>query len=137
MNTQMWFCDQQHYGSYNIYHFINTKNTLQALGSLSTPSASSNQLLPSRRESMSTQNTLSVSSARHKSPEPPVNQIPQSIPSRSPVSPGSPFQRPSISPPPSAAFNPLVYGNDVDSVDVATRVAMVLKGFKNLIQRDL
>ena len=27
-------------------------------------------------------------------------------------------------------FNPLIYGNDVDSVDVATRVAMVSKHFE-------
>lgn len=26
-------------------------------------------------------------------------------------------------------FNPLIYGNDVDSVDVATRVAMVIERF--------
>jgi len=26
---------------------------------------------------------------------------------------------------PATGFNPLIYGNDVDSVDVATRVAMV------------
>lgn|SRR6218665_484257 len=29
--------------------------------------------------------------------------------------------------PSSNGFNPLIYGNDVDSVDVATRVAMVIK----------
>lgn len=34
-------------------------------------------------------------------------------------------QRPPVSPPPSS-FNPFIYGNDVDSVDVATRVAMVI-----------
>jgi hypothetical protein len=40
-------------------------------------------------------------------------------------------------PPPSAkpsvggAFNPFIYGSDVDSVDVATRVAMVKKKKKN------
>lgn len=28
--------------------------------------------------------------------------------------------------PPMTGFNPLIYGNDVDSVDVATRVAMVI-----------
>lgn len=41
------------------------------------------------------------------------------------MSPGSPFQRTAISPPPPSALNPFIYGNDVDSVDVATRVAMV------------
>lgn len=33
--------------------------------------------------------------------------------------------RSSISPP-TTTFNPFIYGNDVDSVDVATRVAMVI-----------
>lgn len=95
---------------------------LQALCSLSTPSPSSNQLLPSRRESVSGQNTLSVSTARHKSPEPPNS----AMQSRSPVSPAPPHtQRPSTSPTPPSAFNPFIYGNDIDSVDVATRVAMV------------
>jgi hypothetical protein len=28
----------------------------------------------------------------------------------------------------SGAYNPLIYGNDVDSVDIATRVAMVGTG---------
>lgn len=34
---------------------------------------------------------------------------------------------------PSQPFNPLIYGNDVDSVDIATRVAMVslLKRYKS------
>ena len=27
--------------------------------------------------------------------------------------------------PPTTGFNPFIYGNDVDSVDIATRVAMV------------
>lgn len=31
---------------------------------------------------------------------------------------------------PPATFNPFIYGNDVDSVDVATRVAMVGGMFK-------
>lgn len=30
-----------------------------------------------------------------------------------------------MTPPPPTTFNPFIYGNDVDSVDVATRVAMV------------
>lgn len=30
-------------------------------------------------------------------------------------------------------FNPLIYGNDVDSVDVATRVAMVIIGKKIIL----
>ena len=31
-------------------------------------------------------------------------------------------------------FNPLIYGNDVDSVDVATRVAMVRKATSVVMQ---
>lgn len=38
--------------------------------------------------------------------------------------PGIEQGQPFIAPPP-ASFNPFIYGNDVDSVDVATRVAMV------------
>ncbi|XP_063927974.1 MAP kinase-activating death domain protein isoform X3 [Zophobas morio] len=96
-----------------------------ALGSLSTPSASSNQLQPSRRDSVSgpTPNTLSIS--RQKSPEPSPAHSPIISPKLS-ITPQTPMppQRP-VSPTPPTGFNPFIYGNDVDSVDVATRVAMV------------
>ncbi|XP_017780292.1 PREDICTED: MAP kinase-activating death domain protein isoform X2 [Nicrophorus vespilloides] len=97
-----------------------------ALTGLSTPTAAaSNQLMPSRRESIPTSNTLSVSSHR-KSPDISPSQTGQqqtfsnhrSSPVVSPRSSLSPTPQPS-------AFNPFIYGNDVDSVDVATRVAMV------------
>ncbi|KAH0807559.1 hypothetical protein GEV33_015230 [Tenebrio molitor] len=102
------------------------KNHLkQALGSLSTPSASSNHLQPSRRESIPTPtpNTLSIS--RQKSPEPSPAHSPVVSPKLS-ITPQSPMppHRP-LSPTPPSGFNPFIYGNDVDSVDVATRVAMV------------
>lgn len=72
----------------------------------------------------------SVSSAKHKSPEltPAQSPITPSLGQRLPIV-GTPQQiqhRPSISPPPTT-FNPIIYGNDVDSVDVATRVAMVFE----------
>lgn len=68
-------------------------------------------------------------------------------PSKTPEisSPGSPNQRLSLTPqspvPPQTpriyspttqqqGFNPFIYGNDVDSVDVATRVAMVCESNK-------
>ncbi|XP_068906420.1 MAP kinase-activating death domain protein isoform X1 [Tenebrio molitor] len=96
-----------------------------ALGSLSTPSASSNHLQPSRRESIPTPtpNTLSIS--RQKSPEPSPAHSPVVSPKLS-ITPQSPMppHRP-LSPTPPSGFNPFIYGNDVDSVDVATRVAMV------------
>ncbi|RZC37304.1 MAP kinase-activating death domain protein [Asbolus verrucosus] len=106
------------------------KNHLkQALGSLSTPSASSNQLQPSRRESIPTPtpNTLSIS--RQKSPEPSPAHSPviSSISPKLSITPQTPSMPPqrTLSPTPPAGFNPFIYGNDVDSVDVATRVAMV------------
>ncbi|KYB27812.1 MAP kinase-activating death domain protein-like Protein [Tribolium castaneum] len=96
-----------------------------ALGSLSTPSASNSQLQPSRRESLPapTPNTLSIS--RQKSPEASPAHSPIISPKLS-ITPQSPMppQR-SLSPTPPSGFNPFIYGNDVDSVDVATRVAMV------------
>ncbi|XP_071056798.1 MAP kinase-activating death domain protein isoform X2 [Onthophagus taurus] len=103
------------------------KNHLrQALGSLSTPSASSTQLMPSRRESIPAPNTLSVSSAR-KSPDVSPSPSPSPILPNSKLFAGSPSISPrsSISPSQQSPFAPLVYGNDIDSVDVATRVAMV------------
>lgn len=59
------------------------------------------------------------------------NQLPSSTGSsyRQPLSgqTGPACGRPSVSGPGQgfSGFNPLIYGNDVDSVDVATRVAMV------------
>lgn len=66
-----------------------------------------------------------MSAAKHKPTDIALTQGPHNLSSRSPVSPGSPFQRPAVSPPPPGTINPFIYGNDVDSVDVATRVAMV------------
>lgn len=70
-----------------------------------------------------------ISVSRNKSPEPEIS------PEISPVKPGYqhrlsltpqvPYMPPSRPPTPSAGFNPFIYGNDVDSVDVATRIAMV------------
>lgn len=72
---------------------------------------------------------MTFSISRQKSPE--------LSPAHSPIVPGSsprlsitpqiPMtpQR-ALSPTPPSGFNPFIYGNDVDSVDVATRVAMVL-----------
>lgn len=39
-----------------------------------------------------------------------------------PIPPAGPQRHPNVN----STFNPLIYGNDVDSVDVATRIAMVL-----------
>ncbi|XP_043266245.1 MAP kinase-activating death domain protein isoform X8 [Colletes gigas] len=93
---------------------------------------------PSRRESITSHlSVLSVSSMKHRSSidhhahpqssplgSPSTNvtsgprrpSISQSIGSSSPQKPGS-----QITP----SFNPFIYANDVDSVDIATRVAMV------------
>ncbi|KAK5643903.1 hypothetical protein RI129_007748 [Pyrocoelia pectoralis] len=98
-----------------------------ALGSLSTPTAASvnSQLMPSRRDSIQTPNTLSV---KHKSPDPtPPQSFGISNVGQRGITPTStqPIpHRPSVSPS-ATTFNPIIYGNDVDSVDVATRVAMV------------
>lgn len=72
---------------------------------------------------------VSFSVSRNKSPEPEIS------PELSPVKPGLqhrlsltpqvPYLPPTRPPTPSVGFNPFIYGNDVDSVDVATRVAMV------------
>ncbi|KAJ8970537.1 hypothetical protein NQ314_001177 [Rhamnusium bicolor] len=103
------------------------KNHLkQAIGNLSIPSNLTQQLQPSRRESIPSPNTLSIS--RSKSPEEvspvlsPVNTNMQQRLSLTPPSSYVPQPRPLT---PSVGFNPFIYGNDVDSVDVATRVAMV------------
>ncbi|XP_067210370.1 MAP kinase-activating death domain protein isoform X8 [Linepithema humile] len=97
---------------------------------------------PSRRESMASHHsTLSVASTKHR---PSIDQCAhiQHSPLNSPSvsSSASPPRRPSmpqtvggagLTGPPRAPgqspapFNPFIYGNDVDSVDIATRVAMV------------
>ncbi|XP_014484935.1 PREDICTED: MAP kinase-activating death domain protein isoform X5 [Dinoponera quadriceps] len=96
---------------------------------------------PSRRESVVLHHSsLSVASTKHR---PSIDQCAhiQHSPLNSPgMSTSSPTRRPSMSsqsvgpyPPkagavgqnPTAPFNPFIYGNDVDSVDIATRVAMV------------
>ncbi|XP_054013519.1 MAP kinase-activating death domain protein-like isoform X2 [Hylaeus anthracinus] len=94
---------------------------------------------PSRRESMSSHlANLNVSSMKHR-PSVDHHGHPQGSPLGSPgasIMPGqgrraslsqsggssSPQKPPSQSIPP---FNPFIYANDVDSVDIATRVAMV------------
>lgn len=43
----------------------------------------------------------------------------------SPLQRGDIIFHPGLGPPAPQSFNPFIYGNDVDSVDVATRVAMV------------
>ncbi|XP_018576848.1 MAP kinase-activating death domain protein isoform X6 [Anoplophora glabripennis] len=105
------------------------KNHLkQAIGSLSTPSTLNQQLQPSRRESIPSPNTLSITKSKSSETEvspalSPVNTNVQQRLSITPTPPAySPQTRPST---PSLGFNPFIYGNDVDSVDVATRVAMV------------
>ncbi|XP_050672474.1 MAP kinase-activating death domain protein isoform X2 [Leptidea sinapis] len=105
----------------------------QALSSLTTSTAeqATAPILPSRRDSVGGA-TLKVQNASFKS------QGSHSTPESRRVSVGSagPAQRHSftaVQAPHGAAlaphspqpFNPLIYGNDVDSVDVATRVAMV------------
>ncbi|XP_031781610.1 MAP kinase-activating death domain protein isoform X7 [Nasonia vitripennis] len=107
---------------------------------LATPSNAGSQLHSpqSRRESTASHHsTLSVSSAKHRP------SLDHTAVGHSPLnSPGTQSpRRPSLaisqmgSAPPSqkgspqsnnpGVFNPFIYGNDVDSVDVATRVAMV------------
>ncbi|XP_074032253.1 LOW QUALITY PROTEIN: rab3 GDP-GTP exchange factor [Leptinotarsa decemlineata] len=105
------------------------KNHLkQAISNLTTPSNGSQQLHPSRRESISS-SPVNPSISRSRSPESnllpaasPVNAATQQRLSLTPQVPYVPSSRPGT---PSASYNPFIYGNDVDSVDVATRVAMV------------
>nr|CAH7754231.1 unnamed protein product [Callosobruchus chinensis] len=113
------------------------KNHLkQAINSLSTPGSVTQQLQPSRRESVSSPNTLSSPSnlccsvGKSKTPEPelspavsPVNLNLQQ--QKLSLTPQVPYVPPSRPPTPSSGYNPFVYGSDVDSVDIATRVAMV------------
>ncbi|XP_030755962.1 MAP kinase-activating death domain protein isoform X7 [Sitophilus oryzae] len=96
-----------------------------AISSLSTPSSNNAQLQPSRRESLSTSpNTLGITSAPSKTPDvsPIVPNQRFSLTPQSPLPPATPRI---FSPTVQQGFNPFIYGNDVDSVDVATRVAMV------------
>nr|CAI5837230.1 unnamed protein product [Callosobruchus analis] len=105
------------------------KNHLkQAVNSLTTPGSVTQQLQPSRRESVSSPNTLSV--GKGKTPEPEVSPAvsPVNINLQQPklsLTPQVPYVPPSRPPTPSSGYNPFVYGSDVDSVDIATRVAMV------------
>ncbi|XP_043268147.1 MAP kinase-activating death domain protein isoform X4 [Venturia canescens] len=91
---------------------------------------------PTRRESSSSHHsTLSVTSTKHR-PSMDLGSYnqhsPLSSPGQSTVSSPRRASRASLSHSPqkplaqgSLPFNPFIYGNDVDSVDVATRVAMV------------
>ncbi|CAG9766594.1 unnamed protein product [Ceutorhynchus assimilis] len=106
------------------------KNHLkQAISNLSTPSNNSAHLQPSRRNSITTSpNTLGVGgSTLSKSPEmsSPSAASPNQRLSLTPQSPIPPQSPRIFSPTTQQGFNPFIYGNDVDSVDVATRVAMV------------
>nr|CAD7427459.1 unnamed protein product [Timema monikensis] len=67
---------------------------------------------------------LLTSQLRRDIPAPayPAPRPPPSQGRRESLVPGDPHPHPN---PPSNTFNPFIYGNDVDSVDVATRVAMV------------
>ncbi|XP_048518295.1 MAP kinase-activating death domain protein isoform X6 [Dendroctonus ponderosae] len=97
-----------------------------AISNLSTPSNNSAQLQPSRRNSVSTSTTLGVGSAHSKPQE---VTTPVSPNQRLSLSPQTPFQQTSRIYSPQQqqhqALNLFVYGNDIDSVDVATRIAMV------------
>ena len=81
------------------------------------------------------QNTSSISSSQaphtfsiqNPSGPPPV-QVPTTTSQPGSGSSGTPLNPSNRHP---TAFNPLIYGNDVDSVDVATRIAMVLHVFLN------
>ncbi|XP_018319964.1 MAP kinase-activating death domain protein isoform X2 [Agrilus planipennis] len=99
-----------------------------ALSGLTATTSPTFQSLPVNREVQPVGNTLSVSMSKSKSPEtsPIMRNKPfKSLPS--PFSqPATPQQRSNaVSPVSPIPFNPIIYGNDVDSVDVATRVAMV------------
>ncbi|KAK9877673.1 hypothetical protein WA026_019345 [Henosepilachna vigintioctopunctata] len=101
------------------------KNHLkQAIAGLSTPTTAATQLQPSRRESIS--NTLSLS--RQRTPEPsPLHSPHQNLSPRLSITPQSASspQKMNISPSSPGGPNAFIYGNDIDSVDIATRVAMV------------
>ncbi|VEN43317.1 unnamed protein product [Callosobruchus maculatus] len=105
------------------------KNHLkQAINSLLTPGSVTQQLQPSRRESVSSPNTLSVGKSKTPEPElsPAVSPVNMNIQQQKlSLTPQVPYVPPSRPPTPSSGYNPFVYGSDVDSVDIATRVAMV------------
>ncbi|XP_058788750.1 MAP kinase-activating death domain protein isoform X1 [Phymastichus coffea] len=100
---------------------------------LATPANVAQAATPqSRRESTASHHsTLSVSSAKHRPSldqgqhHSPLSSPGSSSPRRPSLAIGGPSNPPSQKVSPQAAFNPFIYGNDVDSVDVATRVAMV------------
>ncbi|CAH0721692.1 unnamed protein product, partial [Brenthis ino] len=102
-----------------------------ALNSLTTSSAEqqSAPLLPSRRDSVGGA-TLKVQPASfresHSTPESRRVSVGSAHAQRLSLA-SSPHSTPHASHgnSPSQPFNPLIYGNDVDSVDIATRVAMV------------
>ncbi|XP_050509889.1 MAP kinase-activating death domain protein isoform X3 [Diabrotica virgifera virgifera] len=98
-----------------------------AITNLSAPSAAAQQLQPSRRESIHSQNTLSVSKNKSSDSEstPAMSPVTPNLQPRLSLTPQVPYIPPMRPPSPSAGFNPFIYGNDIDSVDVATRVAMV------------
>lgn len=78
-------------------------------------------------------NDFLISISRNRSPEPEVSPevspVKPGLQQRLPLTPQVPYMPPNRPPTPSAGFNPFIYGNDVDSVDVATRVAMVKELF--------
>ncbi|KAL5276579.1 MADD family protein [Megaselia abdita] len=95
------------------------------LGAISSMSASNQasanqELLPSVRDSLQQPHILSVSNARLPFQDPPIPSGSNS--QRSSVSTQGSRQPSPMAPPPA---NPFIIGNDVDSVDVATRVSMV------------
>ncbi|XP_026327004.1 MAP kinase-activating death domain protein isoform X4 [Hyposmocoma kahamanoa] len=111
------------------------KNHLkQALSSLTntTNDQAQAQLMPSRRDSVGGA-TLKVQQPSFRGSGDGAHSAPQSTPesrrvslsSSSAISAGNTPQRHSLASSHSQPFNPLIFGNDVDSVDVATRVAMV------------
>ncbi|XP_053599948.1 MAP kinase-activating death domain protein isoform X4 [Plodia interpunctella] len=107
------------------------KNHLkQALNSLTNTTAeqASALLMPSRRDSVGGA-TLKVQPASLRPTASGAQSAPHSSPESRRVSlsasAGHTPQRLSLASPQAQPFNALIYGNDVDSVDVATRVAMV------------
>ncbi|XP_059619149.1 MAP kinase-activating death domain protein isoform X5 [Phlebotomus argentipes] len=93
-----------------------------ALSSMSTSAVANQPLLPSIRDSLSTPPVLGVSIV--KTQDHPPSGSPSGSQRNSFSAPGThtPRQASPIAPP---TINPFIYVSDVDSVDVATRVAMV------------
>ncbi|CAH2063184.1 unnamed protein product, partial [Iphiclides podalirius] len=105
----------------------------QALNSLTNSSMeqATAPLMPSRRDSvggatLKVQQPMYRDSGSHSAPQSATHSTPESR-RVSVGSAGHTPQRHSLASPhsPQQPFNPLIYGNDVDSVDIATRVAMV------------